>query len=244
MQKAQEDVIHPLRSTHAESPRQQSMKPRKRHSRPLKLTGEVNLGTKNFKAERKHRQRARPAATKSVNTIDETVTDAGRHHHHNSELPNEIPALEVIETSTAQAATEAPFVEETTQPKFEKSETKAKLDEKAHRRERLKQKLAALTPEERQAFLLMKQQRAEAKKKGLNYTHWTVKAQQTFTYFNNFLMNWIFRIYCKVFIRLKMPKRAFTSLKVKTFRRQFKESFKRVRYDRTTRTRRWTKKSL
>lgn len=171
MQKAQEDVIHPLQSPHADNQKQQSMKPRKRHSRPLKLTGEVNLGTNKLKSERKHRQRARPAVEKSVNEIDETVTDAGRHHHHN--LPNEIPAIEVMETSAAQTTTEAP-IEETTHAPTEKSsasEAKAKLDEKAHRRERLKQKLAALTPEEREAFLLMKQQRAEAKKKGLNYTH-------------------------------------------------------------------------
>lgn len=179
MQKAQEDVIHPLRSPHAENTKQQSMKPRKRHSRPLKLTGEVNLGTNNLKSERRQRQRSRTVA-KSVNTIDETVTDAGRHHHHNN-IPNEIPALEAIaETSTDQMTTTTTTttteqsILETTQAPIEKStisEAKAKLDEKAHRRERLRQKLAALTPEERQAFLLMKQQRADAKKKGLNYTH-------------------------------------------------------------------------
>lgn len=174
MQKAQEDVIHPLRSPHAENPKKQSMKPRKRHSRPLKLTGEVNLGINNIKSEKKYRQRARPVE-KSVNAIDETVTDAGRHHHHQN-LPNDIPAieLEVVETLTEAATTGTPIIVETTLAPIEKStlsETKTKLVEKAHRRELLKQKLAALTPEERQAFLLMKQQRAEAKKKGMAYTH-------------------------------------------------------------------------
>lgn len=188
MQKAQEDVIHPLRSPHAETPKQQSMKPRKRHSRPLKLTGEVNLGTNKLKGERKHRQRARPSTSeksvneveKSVNEIDQTVTDAGRHHHHHHNIPNEIPTIEVMETSTVEVTTEAP-IDETTHAPSEKThapsekptvpEMKARLDEKARRRERLREKLAMLTPEERQAFLEMKQQRAEAKKKGLNYTH-------------------------------------------------------------------------
>lgn len=181
MQKAQEDVIHPLRSPHAETPKQQSMKPRKRHSRPLKLTGEVNLGTNKLKGERKHRQRARPSTSeksvneveKSVNEIDQTVTDAGRHHHHHHNIPNEIPTIEVMETSTAEVTTEA-AIDETTHAPSEKptvAEMKARVDEKARRRERLREKLAMLTPEERQAFLEMKQQRAEAKKKGLNYTH-------------------------------------------------------------------------
>ena len=63
--------------------------------------------------------------------------------------------------------------ETTPEPIFERTtstvEAKKKLDEKAMRRERLRQKLAALTPEEQQAFLLMKKQRADAKKKGLTF---------------------------------------------------------------------------
>lgn len=169
-QKAQED-IHPVGSSHDESPKQAPMKPRKRHSRPLHLTGEVNLGT-GMKRERKQRPRKRPVIEQPLNTIDEVVTNPGRHHHHHQQLPNEIP--EIPETTPTPATTTEEPIIETTQEAVEKttiSEAKLKLNEKAHRRERLKQKLALLTPEERQAFLLMKQQRADAKKKGINAGH-------------------------------------------------------------------------
>lgn len=163
-QKAQEE-IHPLRSQQAVEPKLPSQKPKKRHSKPLNLTGEVNLGTNKFR-NRERKQRVR----KPVEVItEEVVTNAGRHHHH----PNDI--LEV-ETTPTQATTELEILGTTPTPiadKVSALEAKKKLDEKAQRRERLKQKLAALTPEERQAFLLMKQQRADAKKKGLGYATWT-----------------------------------------------------------------------
>jgi hypothetical protein len=67
---------------------------------------------------------------------------------------------------------EQPLEERTLRPSTTtSSDQKKKMDEKALRRQRLIQKLKALTPEERQAFLLMKQQRAEAKKKGLQFGH-------------------------------------------------------------------------
>lgn len=168
-QKAQEDNIHPLRSPHAENPKQPSAKPKKRHSRPLKLTGEVNLGINKFKSDKKQRQKQqqKQADIPAVN-IEETVTNAGRHHHHKH--PNDIPE---VETTPAQAPTETLIFETTPEPILiverttSSVEAKRKLDEKAQRRERLRAKLAALTPEEQQAFLLMKKQRAEAKKKGL-----------------------------------------------------------------------------
>lgn len=165
-QKAQEDIIHPVGNSLTDNQRQLSQKPRKRHSRPLNLTGEVNLGTNNFN-RREKKQRRKP-----VNALQETVTNAGRHHHHN--IPNEIDTTQApLSTSTStQSPTELPILE-TTQSRVDKSlmlAEKKKLNEKALRRERLKQKLAALTPEERQAFLLMKQQRAEAKKRSLNLT--------------------------------------------------------------------------
>lgn len=164
-QKAQED-IHPLGSPYAANPKQPSQKPKKRHSRPLKLTGEVNLGTNKFSnRDRKQKKERQPVNIPA----QETVTNAGRHHHH----PNDIPEVETTSTTT-EATTEALVFETTQAPIVERttvSDAKRKLDEKAMRRERLKQKLAALTPEERQAFLLMKQQRAEAKKKGLNYAN-------------------------------------------------------------------------
>lgn len=125
-----------------------------------------------MKRERKQRPRKRPVVEQPLNTIDEVVTNPARHHHHHhQELPNEIP--EIPDTTPTPTTTEEPIIE-TTQVAVEKttlSEAKLKLNEKAHRRERLKQKLALLTPEERQAFLLMKQQRADAKKKGINAGH-------------------------------------------------------------------------
>lgn len=166
-QKAQEDTIHPNRSPQAVSPKLPSQKPKKRHSRPLKLTGEVNLGTNKFNSRDRKQRPKKPD--------DEVVTNAGRHHHH----PNEIAEVEEEEeattttmaptTTTQQPTTEKLIV--TTTTASASIEAKRKLDEKALRRERLKQKLAALTPQERQAFLLMKQQRAEAKKKGINYAN-------------------------------------------------------------------------
>lgn len=125
-----------------------------------------------MKRERKQRPRKRPVVEQPLNTIDEVVTNPGRHHHHHQQLPNEIP--EIPETTPTPAATTEEPIIETTQEAVEKttiSEAKLKLNEKAHRRERLKQKLALLTPEERQAFLLMKQQRADAKKKGISTGH-------------------------------------------------------------------------
>ena len=167
-QKPQEDTIHPLRSPHAENSKEPSAKPKKRHSRPLKLTGEVNLGPNKFtnrdKKQRK-KQQLKPVETPAAD-IEETVKNAGRHHHHKH--PNDIPE---IESTPYQAPT---LVFETTpEPIFERTtstvEAKKKLDEKAIRRDRLRQKLAALSPEEQQAFLLMKKQRADAKKKGLKF---------------------------------------------------------------------------
>lgn len=156
-QKTHEDVIHPL---HASDSRQATMKPRKRHSK-LKLTGEVNLGDQ-FKHVRKPRpsERRKKVEPPRVNAIEEEeiVTSTTQ------QLPNEIESgNEVTERATEAPETSTAFVI----GKKEASEMQRKLDEKAMRRERLKAKLAQLTPEERQAFLLMKQQRAEAKKKGL-----------------------------------------------------------------------------
>lgn len=170
-QKAQEDVIHPLRSPHAENPKKPSVKPRKRHSRPLKLTGEVNLGPNKFNnREKKLRQKERKKPTEHpINTIE--VTNAARHHHRHN-IQNEIKDVETTtltaETDSIPTTTESIIIETTQSTStLRTTEEKRKLDEKAHRRERLKAKLAQLTPEEREAFLLMKAQRAEAKKRGI-----------------------------------------------------------------------------
>lgn len=168
-QKAQEDTIHPVRSSHAANPKQPSARPKKRHSRPLKLTGEVNLGTNKFtNRDKKQRQKQQKKPVDiPVTEVEETVTNAGRHHHHKH--PNDIPE---VETTTARIVMETLIFETTPEPILERTtsaisdEAKKKLVEKAMRRDKLRQKLAALSPEEQQAFLLMKKQRAEAKKKG------------------------------------------------------------------------------
>lgn len=168
-QKPQEDTIHPVRSSHATASKEPSARPKKRHSRPLKLTGEVNLGTNQFSVrEKKQRKKQKKPVEIPAADIEETATNAGRHHHHIH--PNDIPE---VETTTIPAptlvfeTTQEPeqFVERTTS----NAEMKKKLNEKAQRRERLREKLAALSPEEQQAFLLMKKQRAEAKKKGIAF---------------------------------------------------------------------------
>lgn len=204
-QKPLED-IHPVNSaTKTDETDQESLKQRKRHSRPLKLSGDVDLGFK--------KRRTKGKKTEKKNSINEVVpqenivddannNDDGRHqhkhhnhhphHHTNNALPEtearveseddfkpiiELkPVLEFLTTpaepveytkpttpsTTTTSSTAAPaIIERTTM-----TELRKKLEEKAQRRERLKEKLAKLTPEERQAFLLMKQQRAEAKRKG------------------------------------------------------------------------------
>lgn len=174
-QKAQEDVIHPVESPHATNPKLPSMRPKKRHSKPLKLTGEVNLGNQ-FKHERRQRpkDRRKPLEHRENSIVEEPVTNPVRHHHH---IENEILEVEQApETTTTaepvtEAVTESDLIDDSAKvsedDKILAAETKKKLDEKAMRRERLKEKLSKLSPEQRQAFLLMKQQRAEAKKKGL-----------------------------------------------------------------------------
>lgn len=168
-QKPQEDVHSQLSALQPDQ--QVSLKQRKRHSKPIKINGNVDLGM-NFNHKRNQKKRQKP----------KKVTEYTQFNHHpNNALPEsenakiEIetapPVLVIDEESTTVSTTtttttdaSAPIETSTI------SELKKKLEEKALRRERLKAKLSQLTPEERQAFLLMKQQRAEARKKGLNYS--------------------------------------------------------------------------
>ena len=177
-QKPQEDIHSQLTALQPE--KQTSLKQRKRHSKPIKITGDVDLGMNfNHRRSQKRRQKTKKTATELPQIV---------HHHPNNALPEaDIPKIEVetappvlmideeLSTSSSTVApttsssststTESTAVEINTM-----SEMKKKLEEKALRRERLKAKLAQLTPEERQAFLLMKQQRADARKKGLIFS--------------------------------------------------------------------------
>jgi hypothetical protein len=174
-QKPQED-IHPLQHVPTD---QQSLKQRKRHS--LKLTGNVDLGTDMFK--RKPKKPKKVVKKEEEEEQQQQQQSESHHHHHHRHHPNaalpEIPEAElkpevttttttkgttVAQTTTSSTTIAPAVIEESTL-----SELKRKLEEKAQRRERLKAKLAQLTPEERQAFLQMKQQRAEARKKGMSY---------------------------------------------------------------------------
>lgn len=168
------DQIHPVENAHGESSQGAVVKPKKRHSK-LKLTGEVDLGKDRFKMrnERRKKKKKQPVEVpEKVNEVFEETTVNERVETMDSEnivfiTSTHRPTLRLeFETS------EKPLEERTLKPPTTStSEHKKKLDEKAQRRQRLIQKLKALTPEERQAFLLMKQQRAEAKKKGLEFGH-------------------------------------------------------------------------
>jgi hypothetical protein len=189
-QRPQED-IHPLNA--AASQPESTLKQSKRHS--LKLTGNVDLGMDMFKKRKQKPKKGARVENPVLNESNNDNNEEGRHHHHhhqnhhnnnnqnhpNNALPESesIPTIELLTTeriveytttSTAQptttsSTTAAPAIIEPTTM----SELKKKLEEKARRREILRAKLAQLTPEERQAFLLMKQQRAEARKKGLTF---------------------------------------------------------------------------
>lgn len=169
-QKPQEDIHSQLSALQPEQ--QTALKQRKRHSRPIKISGDVDLGMNFNQRNQRRRQKNRKTTTTELpqEQHENNIHQHNHHHHPNNALPEpelekideetSAPSFIVGETLTSSTTTDAPM---------EKSELKKKLEEKALRRERLKAKLAQLTPEERQAFLLMKQQRADARQKGLSY---------------------------------------------------------------------------
>lgn len=162
-QKPQEDIHSQLSALQPEQ--QTSLKQKKRHSKPIKISGDVDLGMNFNQRNQRRRQKNRKTTT-------QLPQDNSNHHHHhpNNALPE--PELEKIDEETTEASKivgELLTSTTTDAPPMEKSELKKKLEEKALRRDRLKAKLALLTPEERQAFLLMKQQRADARQKGVSY---------------------------------------------------------------------------
>lgn len=166
-QKPQEDIHSQLSALQPEQ--QISLKQRKRHSKPIKISGDVDLGM-NFNQRNQRRRQKNRKTTTELPQDNNNQHQHNHHHHPNNALPE--PELEKIdeETTTASKIVGETLTSTTTDaPPMEKSELKKKLEEKALRRDRLKAKLALLTPEERQAFLLMKQQRADARQKGLSY---------------------------------------------------------------------------
>lgn len=197
MQKPNEDQIHPIDNSHGENPNTPAMKPKKRHSK-LKLTGEVDLGKDRFKMrnERRKKKKKQPVevSDKKNEVLVENVSDKKNEVIEEVTKPKQQfkEPFNTVQTDVTMDSDRVVFITSTHRPTFRlefetseqpleertlrpstttSSDQKKKMDEKALRRQRLIQKLKALTPEERQAFLLMKQQRAEAKKKGLQFGH-------------------------------------------------------------------------
>lgn len=156
--KTQEDVHSQISALQPQE--QPSLKQRKRHSKPIKISGDVDLGMSFNQKNQRRRQQKNKKTT--------TTTQQPNHHHHPN---NALPEPEIVKEETTSNFENEEFTTDAPAPieKSTMSEQKKKLEEKALRRERLKAKLAQLTPEERQAFLLMKQQRADARKKGLSF---------------------------------------------------------------------------
>lgn len=165
-QKPQEDIHSQLSALQPEQ--QTSMKQRKRHSKPIKISGDVDLGM-NFNQRNQRRRQKNRKTTTELPQHNNNLHQHNHHHHPNNALPEPEPEKIDEETTPPNYIVGETLTSTTTEAPMEKSELKKKLEEKALRRERLKEKLAKLTPEERQAFLLMKQQRADARQKGLSY---------------------------------------------------------------------------
>lgn len=184
-QKPAEDAkIHPVMSEGGELTPPKDPK-KKRHSK-LRLTGEVDLGQGAFRARNERRKKKKKLIETSTRNNDVFSADATPRERDDFDLNEVVTASEprvVFVTSTQRPTlrlefetSEQPIEERTTRTTTgsvteQSPENKKKLQEKAQRRQRLIEKLKQLTPEERQAFLLMKQQRAEARKKGMTYGH-------------------------------------------------------------------------
>jgi hypothetical protein len=170
------DQIHPVESSHSESSGTPVMKPKKRHSK-LKLTGEVDLGKDRFKMRNERRKKKKKQPVEIPEKANEVFEETSLKEQFDVSTDQVVfitsthrPTLR-LEFETSEKPLEERTLEPSVAATMTTSEYKKKLEEKAQRRQRLIQKLKALTPEERQAFLLMKQQRAEAKKKGLEFGH-------------------------------------------------------------------------
>lgn len=167
------DLIHPVLNSPASDPRKVAQKPRKRHS-GLKLTGEVNLGTDRFMREKKRHKNSQRKAQRvqgpKPNGIEETFTNPSRHHH---KIQVQETTTQVATTTTTVAATAAPTTQIATTQDPDTTDSisttnpllQSIRNDKVIRLQKLKQRLAKLTAEERLEYVAMKRQRAEAKKK-------------------------------------------------------------------------------
>lgn len=185
-QKPAEDAkIHPVMNDGGELAPPKDPK-KKRHSK-LKLTGEVDLGQGAFRARNERRKKKKKLIEASTRNNDVFSADATTPRERDDFDLNEVvtaseprvvfvtstqrPTLR-LEFETSEEPIEERTARTTTASVTEQSpEIKKKLQEKAMRRQKLIEKLKQLTPEERQAFLLMKKQRADARKKGMTYGH-------------------------------------------------------------------------
>lgn len=168
------DLIHPVLNSHASDSRKPIQKPRKRHS-GLKLTGEVNLGTDRFMREKKRHKNSQRKAQRNEgpkpNGIEETFTNPSRHHHKMQVQETTTQAAATTTTTQAAATPTTTQIATTQEPDTTESISTTNTllqnirNDKAIRLEKLKQRLAKLTAEERLEYVAMKRQRAEAKKK-------------------------------------------------------------------------------
>ena len=137
--------LHPVHNSHAVFHQQVNMKPKKRHS-VLKLTGEVNLGID--KRERKRGNKQQSHLQKPDKPVEKIIGTTTRRSTTTSTV-----------SSTTIPTTTTEYLSPTT---TQKSSTTIS---NSARIERLKQRLAKLSPEDKNSFLQMKRERVETKKK-------------------------------------------------------------------------------
>lgn len=141
--------LHPVHNSHAIA-HEQNVKPKKRHSE-LKLTGEVNLGI-----DKRERKRGRKQQ-KGVKTTVTTTSTAS---------PGRTPTT-TAEQSTSTIAPTTTTTEQSLETTTTTTTTQGSstTNSKSARIERLKERLAKLSPEDKKEYLQMKRERLETKKK-------------------------------------------------------------------------------
>lgn len=137
--------LHPIHNSHAIA-HGQNVKPKKRHS-VLKLTGEVSLGI-----DKRERKRGREQQG-GLQKIERT--------RGNGRITTKLTPSKSAPKTTPTTTTE--YSPETTTPTTTTQVSSTTISNSA-RIERLKQRLAKLSPEDKQEYLQMKRERVETKK--------------------------------------------------------------------------------
>lgn len=143
--------LHPVHNTHAIG-HGENVKPKKRHS-VLKLTGEVNLGID--KRERKRARKQQGGVQKGIKPSATTTSTA---------FPGRNPPITTEQSPSTSAPTTTEQSLETTTPTTTTQGYSTTISNSV-RLERLKERLAKLSPEDKKVYLQMKRERLETKKK-------------------------------------------------------------------------------